>query len=182
MASLIGDIREVLTSWSAPDREQERLRVDFLALAHSSPDAAFRSNAPDHITASTLVFSCDLQQVALLFHPKFDRWLQMGGHCEPTDSSLHAAASREAQEECGIADLLVDPEPVCLSRHRVKCWPNGHHLDVQFAAVAPEGAILECSAESTELRWFDLTEIPRICDKSVISLLAAAQQRLSNSH
>lgn len=182
MASLIGDVREVLTTWSAPNREQEDLRVDFLALAHSSPNAAFRSNAPDHITASTLVFSFDLQQVALLFHPKFDRWLQMGGHCEPSDDSLHAAATREAHEECGIADLLVGPEPVYLSRHRVKCWPDGHHFDVQFAAVAPEGAVLECSTESTALRWFDLAEVPRISDESVVALLAAAQQRFAQKH
>lgn len=172
-------MREVLTSWDAPNHKQEQLRLDFLALAMSSSDAALRSQAPDHITASTLVFSADLDQVALLFHPKFDRWLQMGGHCEPFDSSLHAAAVREAQEECGLSDLLVDPEPVLLSRHRVRCWPDGLHLDVQFAARARPGAVLECSSESTDLRWFNVNEVAHVSDESVVDLMAAAHQRLA---
>lgn len=178
-SSLILDIRTVLAAWRAPSYEQELLCEDFLALAHSSSQAAFRHNSPDHITASTLVFSSDLRRVALLFHPKFDRWLQMGGHCETSDASLSRAAIREAKEETSLTDLELDPEPVLLSRHRVRCWPDGHHYDVQFMAVAQPDARLICSAESADLRWFGIDEVARVSDQSVIDLLAASLARLS---
>ena len=179
-ASLIGEARELLVSWRAPDPEQEQLRRDFLALALSSHSATFRESAPDHITASALIFSAEHDQVALLFHPKFDRWLQMGGHCESSDADLPAAALREACEESGLldADLELDPRPVLLSRHAVKCWPDGSHYDVQFMAVAARGATLTCSSESTEVRWFDLDEALKVSDESVSRLVKASLQRL----
>ncbi len=38
----------------------------------------------------------------LTLHPRFGRWLQLGGHCEDTDADIAAAALREATEESGI--------------------------------------------------------------------------------
>lgn len=177
--SLMLDAREMLASWTAPNYQQDQLRREFLSLALSEPDAAFRGCTPDHITASTLIFSADASQVALLFHPKFGRWLQMGGHCEPSDLTLSAAALREATEESGLEILDLDPLPVLLSRHRVKCWPDGHHFDVQFIARAQHGATLKCSVESVDLRWFDLADVRRVSDESVADLLAAALARLA---
>lgn len=174
----MADVRAVLTSWEAPNPRQDQLRQDFLTLALSEPDAAFRDCAPDHITASALVFSAELTHVALLFHPKFDRWLQMGGHCEPSDRSISAAALREAREESGMSTIALDPIPVWLSRHRVKCWPDGHHLDVQFLARAEPGAILTCSEESTDVRWFALDEVASVSDESVKELLGASLKRI----
>lgn len=175
--SLTADVRRVLTTWSAPDSEQEELRELFVshALGHDDPGA--RACAPDHVTASALVMSAEHDRVVLVLHPKFGRWLQTGGHCEADDASLAEAARREATEETGIADLVIDPEPVLLSRHPVHCHPAGHHLDVQYVAVAPPGAQPVCSDESDEVRWFDVGALPVQTDDSVRSLVAAATSR-----
>ncbi len=179
--SLTADIRRVLAAWVAPDPEQAALRDLFASYAQDHEDPGARACAPDHVTASALVVSADGAQVVLVLHPKFGRWLQTGGHCEPDDDSLAAAAWREASEETGIADLVIDPEPVLLSRHRVRCHPDGHHLDVQYVAVAPEGAQPVCSDESEAVRWFGVDALPEQTDDSVRSLVAAATSRRRGS-
>lgn len=176
--TLTTDVRRVLAGWTAPDAEQESLRSRFAAHAQAHEGPAVRACAPDHVTASALVVSAEHDRVVLVLHPKFGRWLQTGGHCEPHDATLADAALREATEETGIAGLVVDPDPVLLSRHPVHCHPGGHHLDVQYVAVAPAGAEPVCSDESDEVRWFDVDALPEPADESVRSLVAAARSRL----
>ncbi|HPU12398.1 MAG TPA: NUDIX hydrolase [Aeromicrobium sp.] len=181
MKELTEDIRRVLTEWDAPDCDQADLQSRFYAHAAENAEPGARSCAPDHVTASALVVSANHDQVVLVLHPKFGRWLQTGGHCEPEDKSLAAAALREATEETQIADLQIVPTPALLSRHRVNCHENGHHLDVQYVAVAPAGAEPQCSAESDEVRWFALDELPESTDESVRSLVRAAIERLQET-
>jgi len=174
--TLTADIRRVLAHWAAPDAEQDDLRALFSAHAERHDEPGSRACAPDHVTASALVVSAEGDRVVLVLHPKFGRWLQTGGHCEADDASLADAALREATEETGIAGLVIDPEPVLLSRHPVRCHPGGHHLDVQYVAVAPAGAEPVCSDESDEVRWFAVDDLPGT-DESVRSLVAAATSR-----
>lgn len=106
----------------------------------------------------------------LTLHRKLKMWLQMGGHCEPEDASLAEAALREAREESGIAQglTLLPGGPVRLDRHQTPCaW----HLDVQYAALAPAGAVAEISDESLDLRWFAYDEVPGVADASVARLV-----------
>jgi 8-oxo-dGTP pyrophosphatase MutT (NUDIX family) len=86
----------------------------------------------------------------------------MGGHCEPGDGSVAAAALREATEESGIADLLLDPAPVHLDVHPITCSLGipTRHYDVQFLGRAPAGAQPVISSESDDLRWFDVDRLP----------------------
>lgn len=171
---------EILRSWRAPTTQQDHLRHDFLAWVTTHPDAMLRSCAPHHVTASALVISHDHSRVALVLHRKFGRWLQTGGHVEPHDNDLVAAALREATEESGIAGLVIDPTPVWLSRHRVNCWPGGDHLDVQFVAIAPPDAIVQVSEESEQIAWWHTDELPPDADVSVRELVQAAVLRLAS--
>lgn len=178
--SLHHDAGRVLHDWTAPDDEQQALRELYLSHLAAYEDAMSRSCHPDHLTASALVFSHDHRQVALTLHARLGRWLQTGGHCEPTDTQLAEAALREAREESGVEGLTVDAVPVLLSRHEVPCGPlrPAHHLDVQFVAVASPDAELVVSEESTDVRWFDLDDLPDDADDSVRALVSAGARRL----
>ena len=67
-------------------------------------------------------------------------WLQMGGHCEPEDATLAAAALREATEESGIAGLTLLPGgPVRLDRHRSRAVRLAPGRPVRGVAPAGRG-------------------------------------------
>ena len=182
--TLRDDARDVLTRWSAPDDEQDRLRRVYLDHVERHADALSRDCHPDHLTASALIVSADRSRVLLTLHRRLQRWLQTGGHCEPSDTTLAQAAAREGREESGIDDLDVDAVPVLLSLHEVPgCGPvrPSHHLDVQYVAVAPPGAREVISDESDDLGWFGLDDLPDSVDQSVRDLIAAATTRLRES-
>ena len=153
-------MRDVLDRWSAPDAGQERLRRSFLARLDEGPDALRREGRPSHLTASAVVLDPACRSVLLVLHTRTGLWLQPGGHVEPTDTSLAAAALREAVEETGIADLqLRDERPVHLERHPAPCGAE-HHLDVRFAVRARGGAVPSLSEESLDVAWFRLDALP----------------------
>lgn len=178
--TLRDDARTVLSGWTAPDPEQDQLRLAYLAHLERHADAMSRDCHPDHLTASVLIVDHLGGQVLLTLHRRLKRWLQTGGHCEADDATLAEAALREGREESGIHELSIDPVPVLLSRHEVPgCGPirPSHHLDVQYLAVAPAGARHVISDESEDLAWFDLDALPET-DQSVRDLIAAATTRL----
>lgn len=161
-AGLHSDALTTLELWSAPTPEQEALQARFVEHLQAHPDGLERGCHPDHLTASTLVVSPDLRLVLLTLHAKAGQWFQLGGHCEPGDATLLAAARREAQEESGIHDLVLDPVPLRLDEHAVPfCGETGgvHHLDVWFLAVASEGAQHVTSDEALDLRWWPVATL-----------------------
>ena len=179
--TLHADALAVLAGWRAPDEEQEGLRARYVAHLAARPDGMRRDCYPDHLTASTVVLSADADQVLLTLHAKAQRWFQLGGHCEPGDPTLAAAAEREAVEESGIPGLRVDPVPVQLSEHAVPfCDPRGgvHHLDVRFWALAPAGVDHAVSAESLDVRWWPVDALP---DPDLTDLVRLARERQSTS-
>lgn len=183
--ALHDDAVAVLTRWGAPDAVQENLRQAYLAHLHDHADAMWRACRVGHLTSSALIVDPAAEQVLLTLHPTVGRWLQTGGHCEPDDASLLAAAEREAREEGGIEDLMMLEAPIRLDRHGVQCRGDDgtrtrlDHLDVQWCAVAPAGAVPVRSAESLDLRWWPWDALPEGTDDSVRALVAASRARLA---
>jgi 8-oxo-dGTP pyrophosphatase MutT (NUDIX family) len=177
--TLHADALRVLGEWTAPHPEQERLRQRYVAHLREHPDGLTRGCRPDHLTASTLVMDADGDAVLLTLHAKARAWFQLGGHCEPGDTTLAGAALREATEESGLAGLVLDPVPVQLSEHPVPfCGPGGdvHHLDVRFVAVAPRGAEHVVSDESLDLRWWPVDALPDP-EPGMVELVALSRAR-----
>ena len=161
--SLHADALAVLRGWTPPDERQAALRERYVAHLDAHPDGMTRACHPDHVTAGALILSADASEVLLTLHAKARRWFHMGGHCEPDDTTLVGAATREADEESGVAGLVVEPVPLHLDAHVVG-FCAGHeqvrHLDVRFLARAPQGARPEVSDESIEVRWWPVDALP----------------------
>jgi coenzyme F420-0:L-glutamate ligase len=160
---------------------QAAVREGFYALLAARPDATRRACAPGHVTASTVLLDHEGRRVLLTLHPRVGAWLQLGGHCEDSDPSLVAAAAREALEESGIAGIQLDPSPVDLDIHPITCSLGipTRHFDVRFVGRTPPGAEPVISAESDDLRWFDLDALPDNIAPELPELIRRAASRSS---
>jgi coenzyme F420-0:L-glutamate ligase len=174
---LHADAVEVVSSMTDVDPSVQQAFLGFLA---ARPDAMWRSCAPGHLTASALVIDPSQRRVLLTLHPRAGKWFQVGGHCEPGDHTVLDAAAREAREESGIGALSFDPVPLTLHVHPITCSLGvpTRHFDVQFLAVAPQGAEAVISDESLDLQWFPWDRLPEGISAELPHLVETARLRL----
>jgi 8-oxo-dGTP pyrophosphatase MutT (NUDIX family) len=163
---LHADALRVLSGWQATSAEAGLGRRRTLELLAAGPVTTTRAHRPGHVTASALVVD-DAGRVLLCLHGRLGRWMQLGGHCEPTDRTLAGAALREAAEESGIANLTLDPDPIDVDVHEVRCTPGDGspaaasvHYDVRYLVRCPAGSVEQVSDESSALGWFTLDALP----------------------
>jgi 8-oxo-dGTP pyrophosphatase MutT (NUDIX family) len=180
---LHADATALLSAWEPPNPGQEALRDDYLAHLARHPWAVAKAGPPEHFTASVLVLDESWERVLLTHHRKAGVWLQFGGHLEPGDDSLYAAAVREVAEESGLEGVWVNPTVAQVDRHRLvgafgRCR---EHLDVRFAGVAPAGASPRVSSESHDVRWWPLSDLPEQTRGEVSALAAACRRVLSQA-
>lgn len=173
------DSQRLLQQWHPSGTSQAALRQAYLAFLAARPDATQRSCTPGHLTASAIVFSHDLSQVALVLHGIVKAWIQPGGHIEADDPTLAEAARREVREELGLDVEVVGP--VMLDVHPITCrgyTQETRHFDVRFAARAAEGAELVCSDESNAVAWWPVDALPEGTFDEVAELIGNGLARL----
>jgi 8-oxo-dGTP pyrophosphatase MutT (NUDIX family) len=151
------------------DEREEADRCAMLRLAQDLADPLSRSEPSAHFTASAFVVDATGGRTCLVQHVKLGRLLQPGGHVEPSDISLEAAALREAYEETALqVELHPDaPRPFDLDIHEIPERPGepAHfHLDVRYLLVG-RGEPCEGAA------WYPIGEAG---DESVGRLAAKA--------
>jgi 8-oxo-dGTP pyrophosphatase MutT (NUDIX family) len=133
-------LERLLRAHVASDDREEADRVAMLRLVAELEEPTSRHQARAHFTASALVVDELCTRVCLVEHAKLGRVLQPGGHVEPSDESLEAAALREALEETQLElDFHpVAPRPFDLDIHQIPDSPGepAHwHLDVRYLLV-----------------------------------------------
>ncbi|WOC13412.1 NUDIX hydrolase [Gordonia sp. MP11Mi] len=176
--SITDATRAVLDGWHPPDPEQDALRHTMLAFIDATPGPCLRECVPGHVTGSVMVFDATLRHVLLTLHPRVGKWIQLGGHCEPGDTSVAAAALREGLEESGLDSLRLSDGPVHLHTHPITCSLGvpTRHLDVRYAAVADrtaDGSLPNIirSDESVDLAWWPVDDLPSDIDADTIPAL-----------
>jgi 8-oxo-dGTP pyrophosphatase MutT (NUDIX family) len=176
---LVLDLRQLLAHAPSqtPDDRFEAWAWRAL-LDEDGPALLTRQARPSHVTASAIVLSPDARRTCLVLHGRIGLWVQPGGHLEPQDASVGAAAAREVAEETGLAGQLL-PDIAHLSRHHAPCRPEvDWHLDMQFILVAAEDRP-QVSAESQDVQWWDVDSLPPGLAQGAAQTVARAVRRLT---
>ena len=133
---------------------------------------------PGHVTGSAFVVHPHDPTVALIHHDKLDLWVQPGGHVEPSDPTVEAAARREIAEEIGTAHVET-LGPLDLDIHVFPGHgdqPTHLHFDVRYLyrALSEELVLGEGVREA---RWVSVDDALRL-DDSVARPVRLIAERL----
>jgi len=153
-------LRESLCGYAKqyPDDSQVIACITFLDAAVHPFD---REHVEGHFTGSAWLVSADGERVLLTHHRKLNRWLQLGGHADG-DADLARVALREAEEESGLTDLVVENTIFDMDRHRIPARtnePEHWHYDVRYVVRAMGSEAFVISEESLALAWKPIREL-----------------------
>jgi len=153
----------------------ERVALAGLLDALERPgDVTSRATLPGHVTCSAVVVDRRFRVLHIRHRATGGLMLAPGGHVEPGDRTLLAAALREVREEAGIApgalcltpqllDAPIDIDVHGISASATKGEPAHQHYDFRYVfCLADENApvITLQDEEVSGARWIPLSEVP----------------------
>lgn len=180
-------MRPLLAAHPVADEIEAGHRRRMVALVDRPGDACSRHHfEPGHFTASAFVLSPDDGSLLLVLHGTLGLWLQPGGHVEPEDEDIVAAATREAIEETGITDLepvslgspLLDLDVHPIPANERKNEPAHEHFDVRILLRARTWAF-SAGSDALDARWVPLAEVEDAgTDESVVRAVRRVVSKL----
>ncbi len=186
MQALAPSIEDYLASY--PDEAPRVIAMRQFLATNQGHDRIRRDNFAGHLTASAFLVDAGQRTVLMIKHRRLQRWLQPGGHIEPNDASLTAAACRELSEETGVPrDLIADHPggsgpagggnavPLDLDSHLIpasekKQEPAHFHHDVRFLFLLTAEPNLQLQTEEvSDVRWLPLNELETLDGFATVS-------------
>jgi 8-oxo-dGTP pyrophosphatase MutT (NUDIX family) len=163
MAIHLDTISNTVDSYLALHPEEAETLSPLLDAVAKGFDFTSRYRFPAHITAG-IVLVDPADRVLQIHHRGLNRWLNPGGHCEPSDKTLTSTALRELAEECGIKAVDVEQLggerslPIHIEVHPIpangsRAEPAHRHFDFRYAFRAPAEIPVQIGYEASAHRW-----------------------------
>jgi 8-oxo-dGTP pyrophosphatase MutT (NUDIX family) len=134
---------------------------------------------PGHFTVSGFVASPDHSCLLLVWHAKLGRWLQPGGHIEPTDATIEEAIRREVVEETGLSMIRpIGRGLLRIDAHEIPAHggePSHLHIDLAMGFIASKDAAIDGEA-SMAPRW---VPFDALAGEGVDAAVLASAERLA---
>ncbi|HYS39248.1 MAG TPA: NUDIX domain-containing protein [Pseudonocardiaceae bacterium] len=138
---------------------------------------------PLHLTASALIVHPPTARVLLRWHERMNGWLQIGGHGDPGETEPIDIALREGQEESGLKDLRLWPNPdlrhvVVVSVPASDSEPAHHHADLRFVLATDTPDEARPERPTAPLRWLTMPEARKLITEDNLNETLSRVERL----
>lgn len=164
-----------LTTYQPGDDLEKLARDQIIEFICREAGCFERATVAGHCTASAFIVDAACGATVLVYHRKFQRWVQPGGHADG-DGDLRGVALREAVEETRLTSL----RPMQNSIYDLHVFDNStlapefrhFHYDFRYIFCADRDELPTVSDESHDVAWIELHKLATIATDESVQRLA----------